>query len=257
MPIGSCRVRGILERAREERGLEVELRLQYGLIYNTPEILQQLAHMAGELAIPVAARQFLEFTRVKWLERGPGLAADLFLIEISNPRCLIWNGFSLQHSSVHQVLITEGAPAIWDLLWHGDRRDESGWRARIAADRDFDDLSSDVQDFLMSVVVREQTPEELQADMAAITQRLGRERVCFMAKATVADSSGRPPPERQRFVRDIAAAASALGVRFYDPTPLMRELGEARGVRRDSGAVHYTTEFESRALVELSAEGVL
>jgi len=246
MAIGSCRIQGVLVRARDEFGVTIDATSQYAFIYNTKEIIQQIRHLRGEFTISARMRAFLNHARVNWIERGVGIAqAAVYFVEISNAKFIEWDGFFPQQTAVNKQLLAAGAPVMWDILWNGDWRDHDAVRRRIRARPEFDGLSCAMQDFLMSVTISIQEPHDLREDMALILVLLGRERVIFLSKPTATASDGALPPSRQKFVDEIKDAAADLGVRFFDPTPMLHSFGQQRGLIDGGRILHYTPEFEA------------
>ncbi len=240
MPIGSCRIHNLINQARLERGVRVRASGHYGLIYNTKEIIQQIRYMFAEFTIPVSLRELLNPNHLHWRETGIGETADVYFIEISNPKIIEWEGKFLQQGAVAEFLRREGAPTLWDILWHGSWSDEAAVRERISREPDYCELTSDTQDFLLSVVVHTQIESELMADMAHIAHRLGGERIVFLSKVTATDSSGVLASDRLAFAAEVAHCADVLGIRFFDPTAMLHAFGESRGF---ADKMHYSSEF--------------
>jgi hypothetical protein len=247
MPLGSCRVHNALRVARSAKGLDINLEDQYGFVYNSKEVLQQIRYMRGEIAFPDLMERLIH-----WGEQAPrkrarnGFAAHRYLVEISSRKTLEFNGVFPQAPRVNTMLSEAGGAKMFAHLWLDKTGDAAAVRQKISAEVGFEALPEEWRQFLMSVRLTFQPPDELLADMRLILDLLGHDKVTFVSHCDASGRTGALIPDRHAFIGEVAAAAQVLGVRFFDPSPYLAEFGQARGFGRDGGDTeHYTPEFEA------------
>lgn len=228
-PIGTCRVHTPLRRGSMRYPIELDLRRNYGFIHTSAEALQQLRFLQGEKSfdpanLPLVFRE-ADHDR---LAGETWELADLHIVEISSSKRIVRGGDVLQSNYVQRhfadfLASTDRARAYWTLVKRGDRQ---ALRAFLEEQPSYTVMGESDRLLLAELSMEQQSFKAIRTEMAEIVERLGAERVIFQTHVNAADVDGDPIPTRERLIRWVKLAADQLGVRVFDPTPLMSEVGQ-------------------------------
>lgn len=246
-PIGSCRIHNALKVVGARYPVAVELNRQYGLIYNSKEAVQQIGHMRGRLTLPQHMAVYLcRSTADRILVEPEPTAADLYLVEISSRKILRYKKFFLQSNHVYDQLVAHSGLEIFKILWYAAAEPMAELRRLCLEDPAFHALPDQEQQLVREIDVWLQADDELIGDMTSIVDELTPSKVIFVTHCGAIGYDGVPIAARQDFIDAVTRAANLLGIRVFDPTPLLDEFGQEKGMMKNgTDTEHYTPEFES------------
>ena len=119
--------------------------------------------------------------------------------------------------------------------------------ALLAKEPAFRRLSAEDRALLSSVRKRELEDAEIERDMADLAERIGADRLVFVTHVNANTPDNRPIERRQQLINAVRAGAKRIGVPCYDPTPLMREIGQMLAMDNDGlDLTHYSDLFSDR-----------
>jgi len=166
--------------------------------------------------------------------------ADLYVIELSSSKRLTIDGVFVQLNYVtnafaHFFADENRARAFWI-------RAEDGNQAAIDRFLAKQPVSDADRTLLRLLRLSLTTPEELRADIATLQALLGR--ILIVTHANARKPDGLPIATRSSFIDMVKDAARAVGVRVYDPTQRMLEMGQRTALADYSaGLAHYSDVF--------------
>lgn len=246
-PIGTCRIHTPLRRARNTHDIQWEKSRNYGFTHTAHEALQQLRFILGEIDIPERARK-LAFRHGHGGELADEmeLQPDHYLIEISSAKNITLDGFAIQVNYFYRQFD--------DLFSEYDRRQQF---SKLAADetRDglyewlegqpaFDRLTPEKQALLKDIRITTDTKDDVRTAIAEILDRVGRDRLIITTHVDALDARGRHLPPREKHVTDVEEACRELDVICYNPTGLMKRLGQNVALKNDGrDLTHFTEKF--------------
>lgn len=249
-PIGSCRIATPLRLCRESHGFEMNMARIWGYTHSSSEAVQQMRYLHGEFE---PSEEVWPFIAPKWKETErlwrKHEKSDLYIVEISSLKQLQLDGASIQLNYVRQAFEKffadkERSKAFNTLLVRGDEADRTDflakhWSATPEQREEAETLAR------MSMVRTDE--ETLRADMEELRRGLGE--VLFVTHVNARTSDGEVIPSRQKFIEMVKAAGRQTGAKVYDPTPLMREVGQTEAIEDHSTALaHYTDRFSALVL---------
>lgn len=258
-PIGTCRIHTPLLRAQRKYPITVDLRRNYGFTHSSAEALQQLEYLLGEKTFASQSRPgVLKPGAKRGFERQKWEPSDIHVVEIASAKKIIafdTDVLQTNYLSRHFAEFfsqTGRAARFWMLARRGEREElqefldqEPGYAALHADDRAL----------LSAIRLHVQTPDEIEADMARIVERLGRERTLFVTHVNALTAEGGVMADRDHLIRIVKDAAGRLGAPCFDPSEAMFEMGQAsalEGGGRD--ATHYTPAFSDRVYRAIHGE---
>ena len=242
-PIGSCRIVDPLRRARDIFGFNMNRGRSMGFTHSSPEAVQQLKFMRGEIDIPAelwACVSNLDRDEVAAQTHDP---ADIYIVELSSEKILSHGDIYLQ---LNYLRTQYGA------FFKDNARKNAYWKA---IERQ---TSDEVAAFLADVW--SETPEQ-RAESAFLSQiRLSRAdqsrtrrdirylrdnlpNVLFVTHVNALEEAGAPIKTRDRYVRMVKEIAQEEGCVVYDPTDLVMKTGQANALEDDLN--HYHDAFKS------------
>jgi tetratricopeptide (TPR) repeat protein len=254
-PIGTCRIHTPLKQAVARYPIKLDLRRNYGFVHTSAEALQLVRYLQGEKQFrpevaPVVARDadFGAFEGVEW---SP---ADLHFVEVSSSKVfrsgdeVVQSNYITRHFADFFASV-DRTRKFWTLVRKGHRqdlldfvRDEPCYRRLPPADRDL----------LLSLSLEQQSYRGLQADMAEIVERLGKDQVIFVTHVNAVTPDDSIIAGRDRLIRLVKAAAEDLAVPVFDPTEAMRKFGQERAMENGGlDLTHFTPSFSDAVYDEL------
>jgi tetratricopeptide (TPR) repeat protein len=249
-PIGTCRLKTPLQRGEARYPIRLDLQRIYGFTHTSEEALQQLRYRRGEQTFPSDVATLLfrpgDTCRDEPAQLRP---ADLTIVEISSAKLYRVGDTPVQSNYLTRHFADffaspARARAFWSLASgaSGDaRRDflEHESAARMYGEGD--------RDLLARLTVRHQTYDELLADMATLVDIIGNDRLLFVTHVNGATPDGNLVASRDKLIRWVTKASQHLGTPLFDPTNLMRELGQDRAMERGGlDLTHFTGPFSDR-----------
>lgn len=241
--------------------VQLDLRRIYGFVHTSDEAVQQLRYRSGEISfsddvLPVLFRPGLECGS----EPVPDRAADLTIVEISSAKSYTIGDVAVQGNYLSRYFAdffasAPRARAYWNLASQGDA---AAMKAFLADDPAYRIYSESDRSLLERIRVRQQTFDDVRADMATITEMLGKDRVLFVTHVNALTADGSLIASRDKLIHWIKRAATELGVDCFDPTELMNAFGQARALERDGmDLTHFTNAFCDRWYAAVQRDYVL
>ncbi|MDF8332083.1 hypothetical protein [Novosphingobium cyanobacteriorum] len=248
-PVGTCRINTPLRRGATRYPVQLDLARIYGFIHTSREAVQQLQFRAGELEFPADVAPILLRPGYDPATEPPQGNADITIVEISTHKSYTIDGIAVQSNYLSRhfsdfLASPQRARAFWNLAMRGDRMEIEAYlnqpniaRFVSAADRSL----------LERMSYRLQTADEVTADMATITDMLGKDKVLFVTHINARTADGDLIASRDKVIRWVKKAAQHIGVECFDPTDLMLEFGQERALEREGAdLMHGTNPFYDR-----------
>ncbi len=236
----------------------------YGFVHTSEEALQQLAYLDGE-------RQFDEdVLPILFRPQNGGRQdeaatprSDLYVVEISSAKSYRVGDVAVQSNYLTRYFadffaFAPRAKRFWALAASSDKAARADLAAFLAADPVYRIYNSRDRQLLRSISLRTQSAEDIAGDMAALVERIGKDRVVFVTHVNAHGADGVVIPARDRVIRWTRLAAEKLGVPCFDPSALMHEFGQERAMERDGlDTMHFTNAFSDRWYAHFHAEFIL
>ncbi|CUI46531.1 hypothetical protein [Achromobacter kerstersii] len=249
-PIGTCRIHTPLRDAVGRYPIKLQLGRNYGFVHTSAEALQQARFMFGQMDIPADVQRLIfRPSNGEQARRGTHKPADLYMVELSSRKLLTIDGHPIQSNYLVRYFSEFFADrARTRMFWQLASTDRLAER-RVQLDQDavFKSLSRDDQDLLSRIVKRDQTDEEIEAEMRELVALLGHDKVVFVTHVNALTPDNVPIDQRAQLIAAVAASAQRIGVPCYDPTPLMSKIGQADAMENGGlDLTHYTQVFAER-----------
>lgn len=252
-PIGTCRINTPIKRGAARYPIALDYRRVYGFVHTSAEALQQLRYRAGEVSFPENVLPVL-FRPGEASGAEPPVAdkADLTVIEISSAKSCMIDGVAVQSNYLVRYFADFFSPPrrarrvkiFWDLVRAGNREK---LHAFLDADPVYRFYSSAEKVLLASVSVHMQSFDNVFADMAGMVERVGRDRVVFVTHVNAVGADGSLITSRDKLIRWVRQSSVRLNVPCFDPTELMRELGQDGAMEKGGlDLTHFTPAFSDR-----------
>jgi tetratricopeptide (TPR) repeat protein len=246
-PVGTCRIHNPLRSGGGRYSISPVLSRNYGFVHTSSEALQQLRFMFGELTIPSHV-QTLTFRPSIPAEfhKKPYASADLYFVELSSRKLLTLDGYPIQLNYMTRYFSDffadkKRAKMFWSMASE-DRMAER--RAILSEDPSFQRLSLDDRELLARILRSDLEDSEVEREMAEIAQLVGKDKLVFVTHVNASTPDNTPIEQRQRLINAVCAIAKKMNLPCYDPTPLMRELGQINAMENDGlDLTHYTDMF--------------
>ncbi|MPS80438.1 MAG: hypothetical protein E2591_20410 [Achromobacter sp.] len=253
-PIGTCRIHTPLRDAVGRYPIKLQLGRNYGFVHTSAEALQQARFMFGQTDIPADVQRLIfRPSNGEQARRGAHKPADLYMVELSSRKLLTIDGHPIQSNYLGRYFSEFFADRTRTRMFWSLASAEKLAERRTQLDQDpvFKSLSRDDQDLLSRIVKRDQTDEEIEADMRELVALLGQDKVVFVTHVNALTPDNVPIEQRAQLIAAVAASAQRIGVPCYDPTPLMGKIGQADAME-DGGLdlTHYTQVFAERLCAE-------
>jgi len=249
-PIGTCRIHTPLRDAAGRYPIKLQLGRNYGFVHTSAEALQQARFMYGKAEIPAEIQRLIfRPSNGGQASRRTHTPADLYMVELSSRKLLTIDGYPIQSNYLGRHFSEFFADRtrtrmFWSLATPERLKErlellqqESVFKALPAADRAL----------LARIVKREMTDDEIADEMRQLVTLLGQDKVVFVTHVNALTPDNVPIESRQQLIAAIAAAAGAIGVPCYDPTPLMNKVGQADAMENGGlDLTHYSEVFSER-----------
>lgn len=171
-------------------------------------------------------------------------ASDLYVVELASAKQVTIDGVSIQLNYLNATFPdffadTERAQSFWALAETGDLADmaaflEQEWSA--TPQQQSEALT------LAKLQLRFVTREGLRQDIKTLTEMLPD--VLFVSHVDACKNDGQPIRSRSNFIQLVAEEVQNAGCKFYNPTDLMAEFGQAAAIEDESaGLAHFTDTF--------------
>lgn len=249
-PIGTCRIHTPLRRGAGRYPIRTVLARNYGFVHTSSEALQQLQFMFGKRDIPADVRTLTfrpgstgNFDRKTW----PG--ADLYLVEISSRKLLTIDDHPIQMNYMVRRFDDFFADrARTRQFWSMANPDQVAERSRwLERDFAFQRLSTADRNLLTRILRRDLKDEEIAAQMRQIADLVGEEKLAFVTHVNADTPDNMPVEQRRDLINAVRAIAKRMDVPCYDPTPLMRRLGQVNAMENGGlDLTHYTDLFSDQ-----------
>lgn len=246
---GSCRVVFPCQILRNRKDINLNQNNIFGFTHVSPDVYQQFRIISGELAFPRRLKPYLNIPEA-WIapEKAPldnfyrkFEATDIYVVEISSIRKVIFKAFYLQVNRTREILADN--PQVVKDWWEPLVRTGVNKRDRIPTE-----LTGTRRDVAEGLTVFEQSVDELYADLVRIRNFL-RKPVLFVAHFNT-DKQGKEIPQRRCIVDALRRLDNHSAI--VDPTTLVRDFGINEAI---SDLSHYQKSFEP-LVADLIFEGI-
>ena len=246
-PIGTCRIHTPLRRASSVLPFSLNRTRNYGFVHTSAEVLQQLDLMTGgnHVSKPLWPLIYRPNTTEEFLS-SEVREADAYFLEISSAKHVTVDAVPVQLNYVTRYFAeffseTSVARKFWSLAREEDEAARHSWLCTVPQ---FLRLKEDYQGILASIRMREQSAEEIAADMAAIVDRVGADKAVFITHVDALTPDNAQIASRSRLIAIVEQAAAALNVRCFNPTAHMNAFGQANAMERQGlDLTHFTLPF--------------
>lgn len=243
-PIGSCRIVDPLRRARDTFGFKMNRGRSMGFTHSSPEAVQQLKFMLGEVDIPEALWPCVSNTDREEVIAQEHDASDIYLVELSSEKILSHGDTYLQ---LNYLRTHFGA------FFKDNTRKNAYWKAiekqtpeEVAAF--LDEVWSETPEqqkeaaFLREVRLRRADEAQTRRDIRYLRDTLPN--VLFITHVNALEDTGTTIKTRDRFVQMVKQIAEEEGCAIYDPTELVMSVGQTVALEDDLN--HYNEPFKDR-----------
>ncbi|WP_424139937.1 hypothetical protein [Roseomonas chloroacetimidivorans] len=238
---GSCRVHTPCTILQKDGKLKLNQKNIFGFTHYTSEILQQFDLICGARQAPARLRPYMNIGE-NWSAPPPAdfshfgemfRETDLFVVEISSVRQVIFKSIFLQINRVMDQLVKNDAvlKRWWKPMLASGKNDLSAYPLETVTP-----VEAEV---VRQIRIREQTPGQIVRDIGLILQKLGKP-VLFVSHFNV-QTNNKPVPQRQLIIDALRTFEEQPGVSIFDPTEAVVERGTEASLI-DFG--HYKHEFE-------------
>ncbi|WON78275.1 hypothetical protein [Serratia sp. UGAL515B_01] len=249
-PIGTCRIHQPTRISAQRYPIAFEHGRNYGYVHTSTEALQQLRFMFGEKKFsddilplifrPGTPSSFISSTHTP---------ADLYLVEISSNKLHTVDGQPIQCNYTYRYFSdffsnSKRTKLFWSMA--GD--DQLASRRKLLEDIPaFQRLSPDDRELLARIQRRDLSDDEIARDMEEIAQLIGTDKLVFVTHVNACTPDNAVIDRRNALIRMVRDTAKRMTVACYDPTPLMRRLGQINAIANDGlDLAHYTELFNER-----------
>lgn len=249
-PVGTCRIHTPLRRGAGRYPIRPVLARNYGFVHTSAEALQQLQFMFGTREIPADVRTLTfrpgaarSFEKKAW----PG--ADLYLVEIASRKLLSVDDHPIQMNYMARhfgdfFADKKRSRRFWSMATPKRMAERRTW---LEQDFAFQRLSPADRDLLARIQRRDLKDAEIAAEMAQIAAIVGKDRLVFVTHVNADTPDNMPIEQRRELIDTVRAIARRMNVACYDPTPLMRKLGQANAMENGGlDLTHYTDLFSDQ-----------
>lgn len=260
-PIGTCRVNTPLKRGATRYPIKLDYRRTYGFVHTSEEVLQQMRYRRGELVVPDEIKPLLFRPGYDREHETPSTEpSDLTIVEISSSKSCLIGDIAVQTNYVIRhfndlLSAPNRSKLFWDLVAKGSRHDLKSF---LALPHIAHFCSSDERELLSRLTFHRQTYDEVHADMATISELVGASNLLFVTHVNAKAADGEVIPNRDRLIRWVKMASENLGVRCFDPTELMLEMGQERAMEREGlDLTHFTNAFYDRWYAQVQRDYIV
>ncbi|WP_306112735.1 MULTISPECIES: hypothetical protein [unclassified Roseovarius] len=244
-PIGSCRITTPLRHGRAAYGINLNLARCYGYCHSPAEAVQLARFMQGEVNIPHEAWPLVSRShQLEEISAQDHAASDLYVIELASAKELTFDGVSIQlnylNSSYKDFFAEpERAQQFWALAETGA---EDAMAAFLEQEWSLTREQRTEAETLSRIRLQYVTRQSLRQDIDALARLLPD--VLFVSHVDARKPDGRVIGSRSDFIRLVGEEVERAGLKFYNPTDLMTEFGQAAAIEDDSTSLaHFTTGF--------------
>lgn len=241
-PIGSCRIVDPLRRARSKFGFAMNRGRSMGFTHSSPEAVQQLKFMRGEIDIPAEL-----WSCVSNVDRDEVLAqkhdvSDVYVVELSSEKILSHGDTYLQLNYLRTQFSdffkdSARKNAYWKAIEKQTPDEVAAFLKEVWSETPEQQAQSE---FLRHIRLRRADEAQTRADIRYLRDTLGH--VLFVTHVNAIEKTGAPIKTRDRFVKMVKHIAAEEGCAVYDPTDLVNETGQTNALEDDLN--HYTETFK-------------
>jgi|GEM_PF-6181378 len=259
--LGTCRIFNPLRQAQQRGDVKLDQARNYGFVHTSREVLQQLRFVCGQFQIkdeflPLLARPKLS---PDWRTEGVN-KADYHILEISSLKDVRIGNISLQLNYFGRYFgeffaDIERARRFWSLskLSHGQANSQlKDWLLSLPS---FQALSESDQGLLASVHMVVMTKADIENDLLEISKLVPVDRTIIMSHVDADRPSGTPIASRGQMIEWLEEIAPRLGFGFYNPTPLMKQVGQVLAMQKNGlDLTHYTPTFADAIFYDIAGK---
>jgi tetratricopeptide (TPR) repeat protein len=259
-PIGTCRIHTPLRKGVPRYPIKAQLARNYGFVHTSSEALQQLRFMLRDQPIPsdIQALTFRPGTTKAGYDK-PHTPADLYLVELSSRKLLTVDDRPIQINYMTRYFCDffadrQRARTFWSMASTDKLAARRAW---LEEDSIFKRLAEADRDLLARILRREQSDEELERELRDIADLVGKDKLVFVTHVDATTPDNMVIEQRHHLIEAVRAIAQRMDVPCYDPTSLMREMGQINALENGGlDLTHYTDQFSERLFADWYASYV-
>lgn len=253
-PVGTCRIHTPLRNGVSQYPITPILGRNYGFVHTSSEALQQLRFMFGKINIPVYIEKliFRPSIPAKFHEK-PYVPADLYMVEISSRKLLTIDNYPIQLNYASRYFSDffsdkSRSKIFWTMATE-DRLVER--RKLFAQDPAFQRLCASDQELLTRIQRKELQDSDIERDMVEIEKIIKGKKLLFVTHVNAKTPDNLLIKQRQSLINIVSAVAKKIALPCYDPSPLMRKLGQINAMANNGlDLTHYTDIFSQQLCAE-------
>jgi hypothetical protein len=247
--IGSCRIHDPLRKAREQFGFVINRSRSLGFTHSSPEAVQQLKFLRGEIDIPEVFWPCVSNVDREEVIAQKYVASNIYVVELSSEKQFKIGDTYLQ--------LNYFGNHFAEFFSDADRKNcyrrmiDKATEAEVASflkDSWSGTPSKDAErNILQQVRFERATEDTLRSDIRYLRDTLPR--VLFVTHVNALDGSGNLVKTRSRYIDLVKLVARQEGCAVYDPTYSMQELGQTETI--DADINHFTESFKERVVKDM------
>ncbi|MWV26650.1 tetratricopeptide repeat protein [Aurantiacibacter rhizosphaerae] len=175
---------------------------------------------------------------------------DHYLVEISSAKNITLDGYAVQvnyfYKRFDDFFSDRGRQLRFAQLASEETLDE--FHSWLEAQPSFDRLPEEDQLILKRIRIAKDTKENIHAALSAMLELVPRERLIVTTHVDAQDVAGRHLSSRRRHISDVEECCYNLDITCYNPTGLMRRMGQRVALQNDGRDLTHFTEKFSDAL---------
>ncbi len=249
-PIGSCRITTPLRRGQSMFGTKLNLDRCYGYCHSPAEAVQMAEFMLGNATIPEHIWPLVSRAHDHHeISNARHALSDLYVVELASAKEVTIDGISVQLNYLKSEFSdffenADRAVAFWSLAETGDENAIADFLQHEWSETERQRADSKV---LVNIKRQFVTRESLRRDIARLTGLLPD--VLFVSHVDAQKTDGNTIKSRTDFIRLVEEEVTAAGCKFFNPTDLMNEVGQAAAIEDEStGLAHFTDSFADKLM---------
>ncbi|CUH82679.1 hypothetical protein [Tropicibacter naphthalenivorans] len=242
-PIGSCRIVDPLRQGRDRFDVSMNRGRSFGFTHSSPEAVQQLRFMRGEIDIPKEWWPCVSgFDRAEVRAQEHPMS-DLYLVELSSEKILSVGETYLQLNYLRtqfDAFFKDGARknGYWKAIERGTQQEIDAFLATNWPGEDNAADRAALRQIRQSRATRDMTVR----DMRFLAEALPR--VVFVTHVNAEEPGKGLIKTRDRYITMVKEVAAAEGLTVFDPTDVMRAAGQSAALEDDLN--HYREAFKAQ-----------
>jgi len=251
-PIGSCRIYSPLRQTAKDYGFQINIQRVYGYSHSSGEAVQQMRLFSSDVLPDESLWPLLSMrNNPSEFQNQVHEKSDLYVVELASTKnitiddCCVQLNYlsryfkdffsSTQRSADFTSLCRKNDPvAVENFL-------KENWYSTPEQQKETDTLKR--------IKIAFSTEQSLYDDICTLQE--GLENVLFVTHVNATDGQNQILASRQKFIDQVTSAAKRAGVDLYNPTSLMKKIGQVNAIEDYSTSLaHFTEDFSRRIFAD-------